>query len=155
MNTTRIDDGVPVGRLGAWRRAIVAPMRPCLRDRSGATAIEAALGIPILLIATLFAFEISSVVYAQAELGFALSRATRFSMVMATADGAQITQKLSEQFMLLDPDNVTSVNVSATANSDQTRTATVTVTYRHDFLLPISPVESVPLSRSQSFLING
>lgn len=145
------DLGRPLPQAARLRAALGA----VVGNQSGASAVEMALSLPFVLAAIMIALELSSVVYSQAELGYALSRTTRYSIIMATADEAQITARLRNQFMLLDPGNLASVAVSESANTDHTRTATVTVAYRHTFILPMLPIESVMLTRSQTFLRNG
>ncbi len=123
-----------------------------LSDRSGTAGIEFAFVFPVFLAALFLTIEFARVMYSKVEFEYAVFNATRFGMVMKAADTATVKQALSNNLILLKPANLKDVTVTESANPDKTRTTTLTAAYQVDFLLPISSLRSVTLSRTVTFL---
>lgn len=119
---------------------------------SGAAAVEFAFVVPVLFAGLFLVVEFSRVMYSKIEFEYAMFNATRFGMVMKTADTAKVTKAVSDNFILLDPTHLTSVSFSEVANPDKTRTATLTASYDVQFLVALTSSKSITLSRSVSFL---
>jgi hypothetical protein len=72
-------------------------------------------------------------------------------MIKSTSP-SQIKLAVGSNFILLDPNKLTTQPVTEVTNSDNTRTATLTASYQFEFLLPVSDYSSMTLSKSVSFL---
>lgn len=126
--------------------------RKLIRDESGAAGIEFAFVFPVFLAALFLTVEFGRVMYSKIEFEYAVFNATRFAMVMKAADTATVKQAVSDKLILLKPANLKDVTVTEVANPDKTKTATLTAAYQVDFLLPISSLKSITLTRTVSFL---
>jgi Flp pilus assembly protein TadG len=140
-------------RGGRQRPALGARQRlRFLSSQAGAAGVEFAFVVPVFLAAVLFVVETGRVVYSKVEFEYAVFNATRFGMVMKTADTDHVKQALSSSLILLNPAKLNAVTVSEVTNADKTRTATLTASYKVDFLVPVSEHKSLTLSKSVTFL---
>lgn len=121
-------------------------------NSAGTAGVEFAFVVPVFMAMTFAAIEFGHVMYSKAEFEYAFFNATRFGMVSRSADTTQIKKSLSDNFIFLDPANLSTLTVSEVVNADKTRTATVTAVYKVDFLAPITEHESVTFTKSVSFL---
>ena len=81
----------------AWYRHI----RRLARDRSGVAAIEAAIGLPLLLVLIIGVLEVSNLFFLSATIENAVLRASRFGVTGSTQDGVtrldQVRAIIAEQ----------------------------------------------------------
>ena len=127
-------------------------LRQWRSDCSGVAAVEAAFVLPVLIAAALLTIETARILYAQAELGYAISGTTRYGTVFARTSAAEITHRLADELILLAPRNLEDVKVKSTTNGDGTETVTISVRYDHHFLLPSIAGSGVTLGRSLTFV---
>lgn len=131
-------------RCSMWRRFLL--------NVSGATAVEAAFVLPILIMGSVFITELGRILYSKAELEYAVYHASRFSMIVKTADETAFQTKLGDTFIMLNPAAIQAVNMSEVVNADSTRTTTITTAYRFEFMLPFVSPDPINLSNSVTFL---
>jgi Flp pilus assembly protein TadG len=122
------------------------------RAQSGVAAVEFAFVVPVFLAGSLFVVEFGRLTYSKVEFEYAVFNATRFGVVMKTADTTKVKQALSDSLILLNPAKLNAVTFSEVTNADKTRTATLTASYQVDFLVPVTDKKSVTLSKSVTFL---
>lgn len=122
------------------------------RCDAGIAAVEFAMVIPVLLVGLLLIIEFGRLTYSKVEFEYAVSNATRFGMVMKTADTTRVKQAVSDNLILLNPANLQNVTVAEVTNADSTRTATLTASYQVKLLVPMTDLKSVTLSRTMTFL---
>ncbi len=125
------------------------------RNCAGATGVEFALIIPLLLAGLFVVIEFSRVMYAKVEFEYAVFSATRFSSVSKSADTTKVQKALSDSLILLSSAKLNPITLSVTPNADKTSTATLTATYTVESLLPLTSLTTVTLTKTVSFLISG
>lgn len=120
--------------------------------RRGTAAVEFAFVLPVLFAGLFVAVEFGRVMYSKIEFEYAMFNATRFGMVMKTADTAKVQKAVSDNFLLLNPAKLSGIAFSEVVNPDKTRTATLTASYEVDFLVAVTEQQSIKFSRSVTFL---
>lgn len=117
-------------------------------DRQGATAVEAAFTLPLVILLSLGVVELGRAVSAQANIAHAVKETARFAAVRGAASGAAATETQLEAMALqlaeLPPDTLVS---AVSWSPDNVPGSTVTVQLQHAF----SPITFPFISDSFSF----
>ena len=90
-------------------------MRSGLGDRRGATAVEFAFAIPILLVILMGIFEIAMLLYARSTLQFGVDKAARHAIVNQSITLADLQTKVTDE--INETMNATGVTVSVTSET--------------------------------------
>ena len=114
---------------------LAAPLRALALDRRGATAVEAAFIMPLLILLSFGAIELGRVVWAQASINHAVKETARFASVRGAASGgAAATQDQLEAMAVQLAELLPSTLVaSANWNPDNLPGSVVTVQLQHNY----------------------
>ena len=125
-------------------------------DRRGATAVEAAFTLPLVILLSLGAVELGRAVSAQANIAHAVKETARFAAVRGAASGAAATEAQLEAMALQLATLPADTLVPAVSWSpDNVPGSTVTVQLQHTFspiTLPFAP-DSFTFSSTASMTI--
>ena len=103
-------------------------------DRRGATAVEAAFTLPLVILLTLGAIELGRVVSAQANINHAVKETARFASVRGAASGAAATEAQLEAMALQLAELPADTLIPGVSWSpDNVPGSTVTVQLQHTF----------------------
>jgi Flp pilus assembly protein TadG len=103
-------------------------------DRRGATAVEAAFTLPIVVLLTLGAIELGRVVWAQASINHAVKETARFAAVRGAASGTAATENQLETMALeLTELPADSLVPAVSWNPDNVPGSVVTVQLQHTY----------------------
>jgi Flp pilus assembly protein TadG len=131
-------------------------LRASAVDPRGATAVEAAFALPLVILLSLGAVEMGRVVWAQASINHAVKETARFAAMRGAASGAAATEAQLEAMALqiaeLPPDTLVP---AVSWSPDNVPGSTVTVQLQHTFspvALPFAP-DSFSFSSTASMTI--
>ncbi|HJR51048.1 MAG TPA: TadE family protein [Gemmatimonadales bacterium] len=131
-------------------------LRAFAPDRRGATAIEAAFTLPLVILLTFGAIELGRVVSAQANINHAVQETARFAAVRGAASGAAATEAQLETMALQLAELPADTLAPAVSWSpDNVPGSVVTVELIHTFTpitLPLAP-DSFTFSSTTSMTI--
>jgi Flp pilus assembly protein TadG len=143
-------------------KALFDKTRECSR---GATAVEFAFILPILLLFLFGFFEFCMVLFTQSILHYSAEEATRYAMVsfqQNNLDATYIATVKNEieavarsNFIMIDPANISSFLIDIIPNeTDNTKTINVTIDYSYSMTIPFLTTSTFTLSGSSaSFLV--
>ncbi len=123
-----------------------------IMDRSGAAAVEAAMILPIFIVAMFGLMEGSRALYTVFELDYAVYKTSRFAMVKSDATSNQIKENLNQELIFLKPEKLGTVAISETLNPDNTKTAVITAAYDFDFLFNMFGTTGITFNSEQTVL---
>lgn len=106
-------------------------------DRSGATAVEFALALPVFLTLIFGVMEFSRILWSEHALSLATEEATRFALVNPTASSSTIEQVVRDHIVTIDKGDVTVTVVQETL--DGINFLTVRAQYPFQSLMPYTP----------------
>jgi Flp pilus assembly protein TadG len=131
-------------------------LRALAVDRCGASAVEAAFTLPVVVLLTLGAVELGRVVWAQASINHAVKETARFAAVRGAASGAAATEDQLQAMALQLAELPASTLIPAVIwNPDNFPGGVVTVQLQHTFspmALPFGP-DSFTFSSTASMTI--
>ena len=141
----------------ASRRLRIARVGRRLARESGATAIEVAFALPILLALTIGAFEMTRAVFAQSSLTHAAKETARFAAVRGAASGNSAATRQQLETMAVEITELPAARVTALVSwaPDNLPGGVVTIEMEHEFrpiALPFLP-GSMMLSSTASMTI--
>jgi Flp pilus assembly protein TadG len=140
--------------LRRWTRQAFGASYRVVIDKAGSIAVEFALMVPVVLAALFGVIDIGRLIYTQAELSFAVEQATRFAVVrVGEASDEDIEAYAETQLHGIDRVPAIFTSTGPVDSVTNTRLITVRATYDFNFILPLLPDVTIPLSaESTGFL---
>lgn len=109
-----------------------------IKDERGVGAVEAALTLPILIVMMLGLMEVGRALFIKGVMTHSVQEGARFALVSPIASEEAIKDRVRQNFVLIDPANITAFTVQNVVNTDNTRTITITLSYNHQLIIPLA-----------------
>ena len=125
-------------------------LKPLGGDARGATLVEFALALPILILFMIGTVQFGLVLHASGGMRHALGEGIRFARVDRPATTKEIEQRVRDSLTGIDPSFVTQLTAARSTNASGADVATVSMRYRVEWMIPFLSLPPIVLNQSKT-----
>ncbi len=119
-------------------------------DRAGASTVDFAFALPVLLVIMLGPIQMGQYLHASGAVRHALGEGIRLAKVDPNAPIDLIKREIRDELVAVDKDNIVSLDVTRATNSNGSKTATTKIQYKLEPMIPLVPVPPITITEEKS-----
>ena len=126
-----------------------------IRDTRGATAIEMAFALPILVALMIGLLQFGLVLHANGALRHTLGQGIRYAKVYPNATTEQVLAETMGSLAELDPAKITGLSFERGTAVNGGAYARLSISYQLQPIIPFAPLPPIPLSQTRTAYVSS